>query len=90
MKESSLEKKLKDHVESNGGICLKLSPMHMCGIPDRLCVLPGGRIFFVEVKKPRKGVLSKIQTHVRKKLMDLGAEVHILDSPLQIKTLMLL
>ena len=78
--EKQLESSLKDLVEKRlHGMCLKLLSQHVTGLPDRMCLLPGGRMFFVEVKttgkKPRK-----IQEYIHKKLRSLGFMVYVLDS----------
>lgn len=78
--EKQLERSLKNTVENvMGGLCLKLLSQHMTGLPDRLCLIPGGKAFFVEVKttgkKPRK-----VQEFVHGKLRSLGFRVYVLDS----------
>jgi len=52
MLEKQLEKKLKTEVEKLGGLCLKLVTPGFTGIPDRLVIMPGGNIWFVEMKAP--------------------------------------
>lgn len=77
--EKILEQELKKRVEREGGLCLKLLSQHVTGLPDRLCLLPRGNIFFVEVKttgkKPRK-----IQAIMHSRIEDLGFKVFVLDS----------
>lgn len=81
MKESEkvLEKKLREKVKELGGLAVKLSADHLVGIPDRMCLMPGGEVFFVEVKttgeKPRL-----IQIKVMERLVDLGFKVYVIDS----------
>jgi len=76
--EKVLEKRLNNDIESLGGMTIKLIAGVFSGLPDRLCLMPRGKIFFVEVKttgeKPRK--LQKI---VFKRLQQLGFKVFILD-----------
>jgi len=85
--EKILERKLREETEKIGGLCLKLLTTYFTGLPDRLCLLPGGRLFFIELKttkqKPRK-----IQLYVHKKLIDLGFKVYIVDTSLQIKNIL--
>lgn len=86
--EKHLERLLKSTVENTmSGLCLKLLSQHTTGLPDRLCLLPKGRAFFVEVKttgkKPRK-----IQEFVHKKLRSLGFRVYVLDSSLVLRTIL--
>ncbi|TVS29813.1 PDDEXK family nuclease [Corynebacterium sanguinis] len=79
MLEKAIEKTLKTHVEKAGGMCLKLHPDSMVGLPDRLILLPGGKTAFVELKqagqKPRP-----IQTRRHEQLTALGHQVRTLDN----------
>lgn len=77
--EKVLESKLKRRIENElGGLCLKLPAIHMIGLPDRLCLLPGGVAFFVEVKTTKQRP-RKIQEYVHAKLRDLGFTVLVID-----------
>ena len=70
-RESDIERKLYNYVKRQKGRCLKLNPAGMVGIPDRMILLPGGVIHFVELK--RKGQKPRpIQLHWLRKLTDLG------------------
>lgn len=69
--ESKLEQKLKKQVELRSGKCVKLNPMADRGIPDRLVLLPGGRVFFVELKTDT-GKPSRHQTRWQERLFTLG------------------
>lgn len=86
--EKTLEQSLKNAVESKmHGLCVKLLSDFMTGLPDRMCLLPGGLVVFIELKttgkKPRK-----IQTHVHEKLRSLGFQVHVVDSTDSMKRLL--
>lgn len=74
MTEKALELKLKKEVEKLGGLCLKLKTPGFTGIPDRLVLLPGGKVWFVEVKKPGEGETSKRQEYVLDQLENLGMD----------------
>lgn len=50
MREKEIEKKLTLAVKQAGGICPKLVSPGFDGMPDRMVLLPNGRIGFVEVK----------------------------------------
>lgn len=52
MKEKQIEQKLVKAVRSMGGIAPKLVSPGYAGMPDRIVLLPGGHIGFVEVKAP--------------------------------------
>jgi len=47
--------------------------------PDRICLLPGGRCVFVELKRPGKD-LREEQVRAAKRLHDLGFECYFADS----------
>ena len=76
MLEKTTENYFKTKIESNAGLCIKL--IGYVGIPDRLILLPDGRMFFVEFKqrgkKPRK-----IQSFIHDKLKSLGFRVYVID-----------
>ena len=83
MQEKSLEKKLVKAVKSVGGIAPKLTSPGFDGMPDRLVLLPNGKVGFVELKasgkKPRPIQLSRI-----KLLKRLGFKAYILDDEKEI------
>lgn len=80
--ESTIERKLKEYVESKSGECYKLTGIR--GIPDRMIVLPGGKVGFAEIKQ-KKGVLSDIQKHMLNMMYDLGHVVGVIWREDQIK-----
>lgn len=57
-----------------GGECWKWTGT--LGVPDRIILLPGGRVIFVEVKQ-RSGRLSKMQIHIHEKMRKLGMDVRV-------------
>lgn len=54
MKESAIEKEARLAVEALGGELLKIKCVGRRGFPDRIALLPGGRIAFIEFKQPGK------------------------------------
>ena len=54
MLEKDIEKRLKNPIKQLGGLCLKFVTPGFTGVPDRIILLPGGVIRFVETKKPGK------------------------------------
>ena len=52
MREKIIEEKLTKAVKQNGGVCWKFTSPGTAGVPDRIVLMPGGRIAFVEVKAP--------------------------------------
>lgn len=84
MKEKLIEQKLVKEIKTLKGLCLKLSCPGFAGMPDRLILLPKGRIGFVEVKK--KGEKPRpLQVSRHKLLKALGFKVYVLDDEKQIK-----
>lgn len=85
--EKTLERSLKNSVEVKlKGWCLKLLSAHITGLPDRLCLFPGGRILFVELKTTGKRP-RKIQLFIHNKLRGLGFRVEVVDTAEQIETI---
>lgn len=70
--EKDIEKKLRQRVEARGGRCLKWVCPGWSGVPDRIILLPGGRIHFVETKRPKDGVVSALQKKWCEWLIGLG------------------
>lgn len=84
MREKQIEQKLVKEIKKFNGLCLKLTCPGFAGMPDRLILLPTGRIGFVEVK--RKGEKPRpIQITRHKLLKSLGFKVYVLDDEKQIK-----
>jgi hypothetical protein len=77
--EKLVERKLVELVKLNNGMCIKLLCDQLIGLPDRLCLFPGCKIAFVELKttgrKPRR-----IQAYMHKKLKALGFRVEVIDT----------
>ena len=48
--EKVIEKYLTDRAKANGMLCLKYSNPNMTGYPDRLLLLPGGGVVWVELR----------------------------------------
>jgi hypothetical protein len=81
--EKVLERKLSEELKRIGGQTIKLLPIYLTGLPDRLCLLTGGRLFFAEIKTTTKKP-TKIQLVIHKKLRKLGFSVYVIDSTKQI------
>ena len=54
MLEKNVETRLRDQIKSIGGLCLKFVSPGFTGVPDRIILLPGGRVVFAETKRPGK------------------------------------
>ena len=70
--EKDIEKALTRAVTRHGGLCLKWVCPGWSGVPDRIIVLPGGRVIFVELKRPQGGKRSPMQIWWSRKLNGLG------------------
>src|SRR5690606_39870147 len=72
--EKDLERKLNRGVKKLLGLTFKFVPLFVAGIPDRICLLPGGRIFFAEIKTTKQKP-KKLQLFWHAKLRKLGFRV---------------
>lgn len=87
MLEREIEKKLVLETKNMGGLSLKFTSPGFVGVPDRLVLLPKGKLAFVEVK--RKGEKPRaIQVSRHKLLRKLGFKVYVLDSKIQTKEIL--
>ena len=83
MNEKIIERKLRETVKKSGGICPKFVSPGLDGVPDRLVLLPMGRIAFVELKAPGKK-LRPLQEKRKHQLETLGFSVYVIDGLEQI------
>ena len=83
MREREIERKLVSAVKSRGGICPKFVSPGFDGMPDRVVLLPHGKIGFVEVKRPGEQP-RPLQKARHKILGELGFLVFVLDGEEQI------
>ena len=66
---------------------MKFTPTNWVGAPDRLVVLPKGKVGFVEVKVPGQRA-RPLQAARHRQLRKLGCYVATLDDPSQISTIL--
>lgn len=83
MRERVLEKELVRAVRKSGGLAIKLVSPGWAGAPDRLILMPGGRLAFVELKAPGH-TLRPLQAKRKGQLGALGFSVYCIDQPGQI------
>lgn len=84
MKESAIEAKLGKIIRDSGGLYFKFVSPGNPGVPDRLILLPGGRIVFVELKT-ELGRLAAIQKWQISEMQKRGADVRVLKGLDQVK-----
>ena len=78
MREKAIEAKLVQTVKSMGGLAPKFTSPGFDGVPDRLVLLPGGKLAFIELKAPGK-VLRPLQVRRKRQLEQLGFSVYCID-----------
>lgn len=81
--EKKMEQQLVRAVKAAGGICPKWVSPGWDGVPDRIVLLPGGRIVFAELKAPG-GKPRPLQLARHRQLRRLGFKVYVIDSADQI------
>lgn len=79
MRERNIEVYLRDRIKSAGGLALKWVSPGNSGVPDRIVIMPGGRIVFVELKAPGKKP-TELQKYQQERLRALGCDVRVIDS----------
>ena len=84
MLEKSIELKLKETVKKMAGLALKFTPQGIDGMPDRLVLLPRGKLAFVELKAPGKK-MRPLQVYRKRQLERLGFSVYCIDQVEQIE-----
>lgn len=79
IRENSIEDHLVKEVKKAGGIAYKFISPGRRSVPDRLVLLPDGKVIFVECKAPgEKPTAAQLREH--KKIRALGFTVRVLDS----------
>ena len=78
MLESKVESAFREETKRRGGVAHKFVSPGMNGVPDRIVLLPGGRIAFVELKAPGKK-LRPLQLKRKRQIERLGFSVFVVD-----------
>jgi hypothetical protein len=79
MLERDVEQALVKRIKALGGECEKFTSPAKRSVPDRLVMLPCGRVEFVECKRPgEKPTEKQKRDHERRRA--LGCVVHVIDS----------
>lgn len=79
MEEQKIERRLKKEIELIGGRALKFVSPGVSGVPDRIVLLPEGKVIFIELKAPGKK-LRPIQELRKKEFNKLGFDIRVIDS----------
>ena len=87
--EKDIEKKLRDSIKKRGGWCLKWVCPGWAGVPDRIILLPGARVLFVETKRPEGGRLARLQEWWHEQIRGLGFQVYVTTNEGELATLLL-
>lgn len=83
MREVEIERRLVSETKRRGGLCLKWVCPGFDGVPDRIILMPGGKIGFAELKAPGKRP-RPLQASKHRLFLKLGFPVHVIDDPGQI------
>lgn len=84
MREKTIEQKFRAAVKAIGGVAVKFTSPGFDGVPDRLALLPDGKMAFVEVKAPGEKP-RPLQLARHRLLRRLGFKVYVLDDESQIE-----
>lgn len=79
MLERTIELKFVKEVKKTGGIALKLVCPGFIGMPDRLVLMPKGKMFFAEMKAPGQKP-RPVQVKRHEMLRNLGFKVYVVDN----------
>lgn len=76
-RERDIEKWLRYKIRQMGGIAMKFTSPGNDGVPDRIAILPGGQVWFIELKKDGE-TPTKIQEWQIERLRKLGCNVAVI------------
>ena len=77
--EKALEAELRERCKALGWMCIKLTSQYQRGLPDRLILMPGGRVCFAEIKTTGKKPTA-LQKLTHERLRALGYRVEVVDT----------
>ena len=77
--EKVLEAELRERCKALSWMCIKLTSQYQRGLPDRLILMPGGRVCFAEIKTTGKKPTA-LQRLTHERLRALGYRVEVVDT----------
>ena len=83
MRESTIESRLREEAKKRGGMAIKFVSPGLNGVPDRLVLMPYGRVAFIELKAPGKTPRAS-QLKRKRQFERLGFRVYVVDGVDQI------
>ena len=87
MREKEIEAALRKAAKKRNGMAFKFVSPGLSGVPDRLVLLPMGRIGFIELKAPGKK-MRKLQEKRKSQLEALGFLVFCLDNKEEVEVVL--
>lgn len=84
VREKQIEQRLVKAARDRGGLAPKFVSPGWDGVPDRIVLLPGGCMGFVELKSPGR-TMRPLQIRRKRQLESLGFKVFCIDEPRQIE-----
>ena len=72
MTESQVQRKITTHLEKEGWFVIRLTVTGKAGMPDLLALRKDKPPFFIEVKKTKGGIVSKLQDYMIRKIRKFG------------------
>lgn len=79
MRERNIERRLVMETLKCGGVALKFVSPGCAGVPDRIVMMPGGKMGFAELKAPRQKPRPLQERRIRQ-MRAMGFKVFVLDS----------
>ena len=79
--EKEIEAYLVKSVKNKKGLCMKWTSPGNAGVPDRIVIVPGGKVYFVELKaEGKRNNLSPLQKNFIQNLKNLNCDVRVIAS----------
>ena len=79
--EREIEAYLVKNVKNKKGLCMKWTSPGNAGVPDRIIIVPGGKVYFVELKaEGKRENLSSLQRIFLNKLNNLNCDARVIAS----------